>query len=160
MPAYCAGCLRAIAERAVSWRSGSWGHDSRRSRAAFGEGALARLGPWGPHFHASSPVCPNDTTPSRLIKESNGSHTRAQEQEILNVLNWPRSCCLRLGQCRPVGSQAVYAKTLCKPACRSRAMAEALRHQSAQLSRWWPRVDCLRRLEYVANTCGGPCAES
>ena len=38
---------------------------------------------------ASSPIRSNETIRSRLIKDSDSFRSRAQELEILNILNWP-----------------------------------------------------------------------
>ena len=38
---------------------------------------------------ASSPICPNETIQSMLIKDSDSFRTRVQELEILIILNWP-----------------------------------------------------------------------
>ena len=38
---------------------------------------------------ASSPIRSNQTIQSRLIKDSDSFRSRAQELEILNILNWP-----------------------------------------------------------------------
>lgn len=82
----CAGGFREAGCAAVSRlgsRFASVAHSVRRRRTR------SRLRPRCPASAPSSPICPDQAIRSRLLGDSATIHTRAQELEILNILNGP-----------------------------------------------------------------------
>ena len=81
-------CAQPVSEKAVSWRMRGWAQwsdgtgDARRRRSP-----EARR--WSCRIRAGSPICPEHTIRSRLLKDSDRVRTCADGLEILNVPNLP-----------------------------------------------------------------------
>ena len=82
------GCAQRVSEKAVSWRTTGWAQWSDGTG-----GARRKCSPearcWSCRIRADSPICPDHTIRSRLIKDSDRVRTCADGLEILNVPNLP-----------------------------------------------------------------------